>query len=139
MQCGCSLSRSDRDPFWSSVDRPKLFVLSDSVTGYISKFTIYTGKDTIEEEAEFGLCSQVIVDLLEGLEHRGHLLFTDNYYTSPELYTYLYEREVYACGTLRCNRKGVPPLLKKMNLPKVADVDRGYYVHFSKKPLLCCV
>ena len=42
---------------------------------------------------------------MAGLEERGLELYTDNYYTSPDLYTTLYEN---ACGTLRVNRRGFP-------------------------------
>jgi hypothetical protein len=29
---------------------------------------------------------QYVVDVMQGLEDRGHILYTDNYYTSPEYY-----------------------------------------------------
>ena len=35
-------------------------------------------------------------------------VYVDNFYTSPELFSSLYEREVYACGTLRKGRRNVP-------------------------------
>ena len=42
----------------------KVFILSDSLTGHISKFPIYSGDDIIEEDADYGLWLQVAIDLL---------------------------------------------------------------------------
>jgi len=44
---------------------------------------------------DVGLCSRVLLDSMDGL--KGHHLFTDNYYTSPELYLELYKRGNNCC------------------------------------------
>ena len=36
---------------------------------------------------------------------KGHVLYTDNYYTSPSLATYFLSNQTHLCGTIRCNRK----------------------------------
>ena len=38
-----------------------------------------------------GLCSRVVLELMEGLEDHGFELYTDNYYTSPKLFLTLYK------------------------------------------------
>lgn len=55
--------------------------------------------------------------LVEKLQGRGHHIYTDNYYSSPALFTELREKGFGACGTVRVNRRGVPPEIKK-NLAK---------------------
>ena len=63
----------------------KAFVLSDATNGYVYRSQIYTGKNA-ETNASAGLCTRVVLDLMSGLENYGMSLYTDNYYTSPELY-----------------------------------------------------
>jgi hypothetical protein len=48
-------------------------------------------------------------DLLD----KGHHLYTDSWYTSPELCLELEARDTLLCGTVR-NRKGLPPSLVKL-------------------------
>ena len=113
----------------------KVFVLCDSANGYIFRFQIYTGKAAESIDVTLGLCSRSVVDLLQGLEENHHKLYTDNYYTSPELYLHLYKMEVNACGTVRTNRRGFP---KQLVVPQkeVNKRDRGYYDYRANGPLL---
>ena len=112
----------------------KVFVLSDATNGYIHRLQIYTGKD-IESETNAGLCSRVVLDLMSGMEADGLHLFTDNYYTSPQLYLTLYKKGVNACGTARTNRKEFPKDLIKTSREK----QRGYHDYRSNGPLLAVV
>ncbi len=83
-----------------------MFVLADATNGYIYRLEVYTGKSVDETRSlSAGLASQVVIDLLGGLDN---IYYTDNYYTSPLLFLYLYERGINACGTVRVNRKGYP-------------------------------
>ena len=43
----------------------------------------------------------------------GHHLYTDNYYTSPEVFLALYDKGINCCGTVRVNRRGFPKELVK--------------------------
>ena len=45
---------------------------------------------------------------MDPLLDRGYHLFTDNYYTCPELYAALCARQTACTGTVRCNRVGMP-------------------------------
>jgi len=44
--------------------------------------------------------------------NKGHTLYTDNWYTSPILSMYLHNKKTNTCGTVRCNRRGMPPFTK---------------------------
>ena len=92
----------------------KLFVLSNASNGYIYRFQIYAGK-SMDHTVEVELCSRVVLELMEGLEDHGFELYTDNYYTSPQLFLTLYKKGVNCCGTARTNRKGFPKSLVKKN------------------------
>ena len=60
---------------------------------------MYTGRN-LEDSTSVGLCSQVVLDLMSGLEKKGHELYTDNY-TSLQLYQSLYDKGINACGSVR--------------------------------------
>ena len=83
----------------------KIFVLSNATNGYVYRIQIYTGRG-VESDVTTGLCSSVVLDRVEGLEQDGFHLFTDNYYTSPQLAQALYKKGINTCGTVRTNRKG---------------------------------
>ena len=83
----------------------KVWICSESKTGYIHKFQVYTGKGTVSTN---GLAYGVVMHLLEDLQDEGRVLYVDNYYTSPVLFEDLYECGTYASGTARINRKHFP-------------------------------
>ena len=47
------------------------------------------------------LCTRVVLDLMSGLEGSGLDLYTDNYYTSPTLFLYLFNQGINVCGMVR--------------------------------------
>ena len=94
-------------------------------SGYISRLQIYTGKDRENEEGEFGQGMRVVNDLIQPYENKGYHLYLDNFYTSPDLFKSLYEREVYACGTLRWGRRGFPKDIE-INKSNSRRRDRGF-------------
>ena len=85
----------------------KAFTLSEAKSGYVYRLKIYTGKSEVEtDEATLGLSSRAVISLMDGLLNKGYELYTDNYYTSPQLFTYLvYDKGTMACGTVQSNRK----------------------------------
>ena len=119
----------------------KLFQLSESISGYIIGFEVYTGKGT-SSAADASrpmdpLCTRttkLVLGLMEKfhLLDKGHRVYMDNYYTSPELFEELYFRETYACGTVRMNRKGMPSrTLKHVNVKPLESA------FLRNGPLLC--
>lgn len=84
----------------------KVWVLSDSHTGYIYKFKIYTGKDDVRDPDK-GLSYSVVMELMSDRVGMGHHLYTDNFYSSPQLFMDLAKNGVYASGTVRSNRRAI--------------------------------
>ena len=120
----------------------KLFEVTDAKTGYVAGFEVFMGKGktacsrtanvmdpncTITTKTVFGLCEKT------GLLDRGHHIFMDNYYTSPELFEELHYRETFAAGTCRSNRKNLPRGVTKAKLREEA----GDCVFRRNGPLLC--
>lgn len=60
---------------------------------------VYFGKYGTEINRTFGLSAHVVVDLLHGLENKGHCVFTDKFYTSPTLAYYLTTIGTCLCRT----------------------------------------
>ena len=88
----------------------KLFEVSDTRTGYVIAFDVYTEKnrtrcalnaDVLDPDST--QTTKVIVGLMQkgNLLGRGHHVYMDNYYTSPDLFWELQSKECFACGTCR--------------------------------------
>lgn len=103
----------------------KLFVLCDVETGYIIDFIVYCGTETdIEQISNLGVSGSVVVTLLNDYFDCNRQVYVDNWYSSPKLFKYLYEKGTYACGTVNKTRKGMPKF-KKLHK---GEVD-AYYSH----------
>jgi len=98
----------------------KLYILSESASGYICDFNIYTGADfnpdpeAEEGEVTLGHSYGVVMGLLRksDLLNKGYTLYCDNYYSSPVLFDRLSAEDTSAVGTVRLNRREVPVALK---------------------------
>ena len=86
----------------------KFFVICDCKTGYCLDMIVYTGTDVDVPKTDLGFSGSVVKKLMEKYFGGNHMLYTDNYYTSPALSQYLLEHETGSCGTVRINRKNYP-------------------------------
>ena len=87
----------------------KLWVTSDP-TGYTLDFNVYTGKS--ENHGQHGLAYGVVQELIAPYIFQRYFLFFDNFYSSTKLLDDLYKQEVYATGTFRIDRCGIPDDVK---------------------------
>lgn len=89
----------------------KLFELVDSRSRYIMDFIVYTGSTTeINITQNLGTSGSIVKTLMLPFLSKSHHLYTDNWYSSPDLFQFLYENETGACGTIRKNRRNIPKL-----------------------------
>lgn len=89
-------------------------------SAYISDFQIYTGKvDTSEKH----LGTRVVKDLTKDIAGENHKVYFDNYFTSMQLMNDLKKSKIYACGTVRKDRKGLPIDFKNDKSMKRGDTD----------------
>ena len=94
----------------------KIFSLCDR-SGYLWNSEVYVGKNKLlsksklsaELESSVGKSGAIVLRLIDKILGMGHHLYTDNWYTSYNLYVYLHEHYTGACGTLRTNRACLPP------------------------------
>jgi hypothetical protein len=81
----------------------KIYCLSSE--DYLLRFEVYAGK---EERSADGATYDTVMRMLQGYEDRAHILFTDNWFTSPALLLALQHKGIRLCGSVRRNRKGMP-------------------------------
>lgn len=108
----------------------KCWARCDSKTGYLHQFQLYSGK--IGNLTEENLGYRVVLDLSEGVLDNTLLVF-DNFFTSLGLLTALYENKIFAVGTVRSNRKGLPDIIVKKS--KEGTLQPGEFIYQHAKPL----
>ena len=88
----------------------KVWARTDSVTGYMCDFEVYTGKADTPEKY---LGEKVVKKLTRPLVGGNYHTYCDNFFTTVKFFEDLLEDGVYACGTFRRDRRGIPKALKK--------------------------
>jgi hypothetical protein len=83
----------------------KIYCLSSE--DYLLRFEVYAGK---EERSTEGATYDTVMRMLQGYEDKAHILFTDNWFTSPALLLALQQKGIRLCGSVRRNRKGMPAI-----------------------------
>ena len=103
--------------------------MRDDMDRYISKFDIYQGKNTMPRNPNFlecfGLGESVVAYFTADLVGKNHKVYFDNYFSSVPLMEYLKTNKIFACATIRSNRKYLPNNMKKDNC-KEANMISGF-------------
>lgn len=60
------------------------------------------------KNGEVKQCQKIVLNLVDGLNGRGHDIAMDNFVTSIEFLTKLEENDIYGTCTIRANRVGLP-------------------------------
>ena len=102
-----------------------MYQVCEADLGYVIAFEVYVGKansaciemskpiDTMVNDT-----TKHVLGLLEKgqLLDKGYNVFTDNYYTSPELLLECFYRQTFGMGTVRGNRKNIPKAVVRAKL-----------------------
>lgn len=94
----------------------KVWVVADSDNGYFLDVDVYVGWQSDGVSMEHGLGARVVLQLTEPFRHKYHRVFCDNLFSSPALFDELLLHNLYACGTVRCDRHEFPSALKGLKL-----------------------
>lgn len=106
----------------------KMFVLCDVSTGYILDFIIYCGDGTEKmNDSQFGISGAVVSTLLKDYFAKRHTLWRDNWYSSPDLFEYIYTHCTEESRTVKSDPENMP----KFKKTKTADTES-----LNKGPLL---
>lgn len=93
----------------------KLWVLCESLTGYIREVVIYTGKQNTRN-SKLGQAYDVVMTLMQTILNKGYTVVVDNFFTSVRLAKDLLKKGTNLVGTLRKNRKEIPKEMKDLKL-----------------------
>lgn len=100
----------------------KLFQIVDCSSGFILDFVVYTGADTDYEKFDLGISGDIVAYFMKPYFYKGHVVYIDNWYSSPQLAQFLHDRNTGMCGTVKSNRKGMPTLNSKLEKGEVQAV-----------------
>uniref|UniRef100_A0A3P8TSD3 PiggyBac transposable element-derived protein domain-containing protein n=1 Tax=Amphiprion percula TaxID=161767 RepID=A0A3P8TSD3_AMPPE len=76
-------------------------------SGYVLQWSMYTGQNTHDDE-NIGATHLIVRQLLAPYTGKGHEVYMDSYYTSPAISRELANNDTGMCGTVNCNRRGMP-------------------------------
>ena len=99
----------------------KVWVRADSHHGYFSDFSVYEGQSESAGSSQDGLGMRVVKSLTRHLVGKFHHIYFDNFFSSPKLLHDLLQDGIYACGTVRVNRRGWPNELKNKTKKYIRD------------------
>lgn len=98
----------------------KVWFLCDAHSGHLLKLSVHTSEETaVQQTGKGNLGTRAVLSLLEGSENKGHVSYTNNIYSSAELFCELREGDAGACGTVHVNRKGLHKETGKGGLPVI--------------------
>ena len=109
----------------------KVWMAADSQNGYVNNFSVYLGKEANVPRVN-GLGYDVVMKMATPFLKKHRHIFFDNFFTSTKLMEDLLAQDTYACGTVRSNRKDLPPCAKnKLRQGEKVSAQRGKIV-FTK-------
>jgi len=85
----------------------KIFKLCNS-TGYTYDMKVYLGKDRKRTAQHVTASHVTVIEQTRKIKGRSHKLYMVNFFSSPELFDDLAKKQIYCCGTVRPNRRGMP-------------------------------
>lgn len=84
----------------------KIWVMTCARTGYMLSFKVYEGKEISHVEGTLG--ERTVLHMSEPYHSKGYALYFDNFFSTIELLSNLLQKNTFACGTFRTNRKHYP-------------------------------
>lgn len=99
----------------------KVYKIVDE-TGYTYDMQVYLGKDKLAEKPSCSAAFNVVTNMAQNIKGKGHKLYMDNFFSSPELFEFLHrEMKINSCGTIRSNRKNFPKDISNKKM-KTGDI-----------------
>ncbi|XP_023226152.1 piggyBac transposable element-derived protein 4-like, partial [Centruroides sculpturatus] len=110
----------------------KFCKLCESLSGYLYKFLIYTGKSTTLDDKykNMPVSSLIVLTLIDSLLDKGYCLTTDRFYSLPQLADYLVTCKTDFYGTVRTIRREILPVIHRQKLEK------GETITFQRSKLM---
>lgn len=121
----------------------KIWCLADASTKYVYTWDVYMGSDLkgmvhTSSPGKAKASYEVVMKLLDRLHNRGHVILTDNFFTSVKLLVDMAQKGTFETGMVRSDRIGLPSLLANTKLwSKEVQGTIGWRMHSTKK--ISCV
>jgi hypothetical protein len=77
----------------------KIYRLCDR-TGYTYDMEVYSGKDRKRTTTDITVTHATVIQLTRSVQGHGHKLYTDDYFSSPDLYNDLTKQKINCCCTV---------------------------------------
>ena len=110
----------------------KFFLLTDPQTNFTHNISVYLGKNK-DSRNNKNIGERVVLDLCSYLKGSGRNIVCDNFFTSIPLGNQLLDLGLTLLGTLRHNKRDIPPILKPN---KAKEVYSSLFVFHSKKMMV---
>ena len=106
--------------------RIKIFISCNCRTGFLLDFVTYIGSETqIQLNKKLRIPGSTVMTLVQSYLQKGHNLFEDNCFTSPDLFEVFHDNKTRACGRVCKTRFGMPNFTDKL------DKDGSNYQHID--------
>jgi len=69
--------------------------------------TVYLGKGRQRMAQHVTATHVTVTEMTRKIEAHGHKLYMNNFFSSPELFCDVAKKQIYCCGTVRPNRRGI--------------------------------
>ncbi|XP_005096839.1 piggyBac transposable element-derived protein 4-like [Aplysia californica] len=112
----------------------RIFSLCDAVNRYMLKFMVSSSEERFQVEGDNFACFMV-KELVKDYIDKGHVLYTDHFFTYPSLVQWLKGNSTGAVGTVLESRPDFPPYHKGINLA----LKKGDSPVFSRSGEIVCV
>ena len=90
----------------------KFFLLVDPTANYVSNISVYLGKNNyFEGPRQCNVGESVVLSLSDPLFHSSRNIVADNFFSSFSLAQKLLDKKLTFLGTVRKNKKEIPPCL----------------------------
>jgi hypothetical protein len=93
---------------------------------YLLHFEVYQGKEL--HPSALGSTFDTVMRMTADYQHKQHILFTDNWFTSPAVLDELKRRGIRCCGSVKRNRKGMPAISDD----QVSALGQGQWIQRQK-------
>jgi hypothetical protein len=90
--------------------------------GYLLAFQVYEGKEEVRSPE--GQAHRVVIELTRPFHGVPHVVYLDNYFTSPAVLDALQRRGMRGCGTVQRRRREMPV----MDAAAIDALQRGEYI-----------
>jgi len=71
------------------------------------------------EKFGLGISGDIVAHFLKNYFNKDHIIYVDNWYSSPQLAEFLHDRDTGICGTVKKNRKHMPNLRQKLDKDEI--------------------